>query len=65
MGKPEGRNHLEDPSVDKRVILKWFLQKWDGGIDWIDLVQDRNRWGLVNAVMSFRVLHDVGNFLTS
>ena len=27
-----------------------------GGMDWIDLAKDRNRWqALVNAVMNFRV----------
>jgi hypothetical protein len=30
VGKPEGRNHLEDPGVDGRIILKWILEKWDG-----------------------------------
>ena len=30
--------------------------KWGGGIDWIDLAQDRDRWqALVNAVMNFHV----------
>jgi hypothetical protein len=28
---------LEDTGVDGRIILKWILEMWDGGIDWIDL----------------------------
>jgi hypothetical protein len=57
MGKPEGRRHLEDPVVDGRMILKWIFENWDGGMDWIDLAQDRNRWrAVVNAVMNLRVL---------
>ena len=23
------RDHLEDPGVDGRVILRWILRKWD------------------------------------
>ena len=34
---------MEDPGVDKRIILKWILQKRDGGMDWIDRAQDRDR----------------------
>jgi hypothetical protein len=45
-------DHLEDIGVDGRIILKWILEKWDGGIDWIDLAQDRIRW--LNAVMNVR-----------
>ena len=52
-GKPEGRHHLEQPGVDGRTILRWIFRKWDGGINCIDLVWDRDRWlALVNAVMN-------------
>jgi hypothetical protein len=46
-----------DPGVDGRIILKWIFKKWDGGgMDWIDMAQDRDRWrALVNAVMNLRV----------
>jgi hypothetical protein len=48
-------DHLGDPDVDGRIILKRMF-KWDEGIDWIDLTQDRDRWwALVNAVMNLRV----------
>ena len=57
MRKPEGKNHLEDPGLDGRIILRWIFRKWDvGGMDWIEIAQDRDRWrALVNAVMNLRV----------
>jgi hypothetical protein len=36
-------NHLEDSGIDGRIILKWILEKLDGGMDWINLAQDRDR----------------------
>jgi hypothetical protein len=36
-------DHLDDPGVDGRIILKWIIKKWDGCMDWIDLAQDRDR----------------------
>ena len=24
------RDHLEDPGVDRRIILSWIFRKWDG-----------------------------------
>jgi hypothetical protein len=52
--------HLKDPDVDGRIILRWIFRKWDLGYG-----QDRDRWwALVNAVMNLRVPHNAGNFLT-
>ena len=25
------RDHLEDPNVDRRIILRWTFSKWDVG----------------------------------
>ena len=51
--------HLEDPGVDGKIILRWNIRKWKGGVggmDWIDLAQDRDKWrAFVNAVMNLRV----------
>jgi hypothetical protein len=56
VGKPEGRNHLEDPGVDGRIILKWIFERLDWGMDWINLARDRDRWrALVNAVMNLQI----------
>jgi hypothetical protein len=49
-------DHLGDPGVDGRIILKWIFKTWHGGVNWIELVQERKRWrALVNAVMNLRV----------
>ena len=29
VGKPEGKNHLEDPGVNGRIILRKIFKKWD------------------------------------
>jgi hypothetical protein len=37
-------------------ILRWSFRKWTGGMDWIDLAQDRKRWwAVVKAVMNLRI----------
>jgi hypothetical protein len=57
MGKPEGKIPLGRPRrrwVDN--IKMGLLEIGWGGIDWIGLAQDRDKWrALVNAVMNLRV----------
>jgi len=55
VGKPEGKNYLEDLGVEGRIILKWIFKNLDEGMDWIELalVRDRQRV-LLNAVMILR-----------
>ena len=45
------RDHLENLDVDGRLICKWIFRKWNGGMDWIRVDQDKDRWwSFVNAV---------------
>jgi hypothetical protein len=37
------RDNLEELGVDGKIILKLILRKWDEGMDWIYLPQDRER----------------------
>ena len=65
-GNLRERDHLENPDVDGRIIFKWLLEKWGGGTDWIDVVQDGDKWwAFVNAVMSFWFIQNAGSFLRS
>jgi hypothetical protein len=36
-------DQLEDSGIDGRIILKWILRKCDGGLDWINVAQNRDR----------------------
>jgi hypothetical protein len=57
---------MEDLGIDGRIILRWIIRKWDGGMNNSDLVQDRDRWwALVNLVMNVWVAQNARNFLTS
>jgi len=57
VGKPEGKRPLERPMRRWEDNIKIDFQEVEcGGVDWIELTQDRNRWRkLVNVVMNLRV----------
>jgi hypothetical protein len=57
VGKPEGRRPLGRPRHIWEDNINTDLQEVEcGGIDWIELAQDRDRWrALVNSVMKFWV----------
>jgi hypothetical protein len=57
VGKPEERRPLGRPRRSWEDNIKTDLRKvgW-GGVDWIDLAQDRDRWRvLVYTVLNLRV----------
>jgi hypothetical protein len=57
---------MEDPVIDGRIILKWIFRKQDGGMDWIDLARNSERWrAVVKAVMNFLVPYNARSFLIS
>jgi hypothetical protein len=67
VGKSEGRRPRGRPRSRWEDNIKMDLQEmgW-GGMDVIDLAQNRGRWqGLVNAVVNLRVPHKAENVLTS
>jgi len=63
VGKPEGMRPPGRPRRRWEFNIKMDLHEVVcGGMDWIDVAQDRDRWrALVNAVMNFG-LHKMGGF---
>jgi hypothetical protein len=57
VGRPDGRRPLERPRRRWQDDIKMdFKDVGWGGMDWIDVAQDRDRWwALVNVVMNLRV----------
>jgi hypothetical protein len=57
-GKPEGKRPLERPRHRWEDGIRMDL--WEiglGGVDWIQLAHDRDRWwAVVSAVMNLQVL---------
>jgi hypothetical protein len=58
VGKPEGKRPLGRPRRrwEGNIIMDLREIGW-GGMDWIDLAQDRDQWrALVNTVLKLRVI---------
>ena len=57
VGNPEGKRPLGRHRRRWEDNIKMELQEVGcGGMDWLELAQDRDRWqALVNVVMNFRV----------
>ena len=54
LGRPVGKDHLEDPAVDGEVIKMDLKDVGWRSMVWIYLAQDRDRCrALVNVVMNF------------
>jgi hypothetical protein len=67
VGKPEVKRPLGRPRLRWEDNIKIDFQEVEcEGMHWIDMVQDRDRWGaLVKAVMDLLVPSYVEIFLTS
>jgi len=65
--KPEGKRPLRRPRLRWEDNSKLDLQEVGcGGMDWIDVAQDRDRWrSLVDMVVNLWVPFNAGNYLTS
>ena len=64
VGKPEGKRPLGRPRRMWEDNIKMDLQEVGcGGMDWIELAQDRDRWRTLNVVMNLRVPKKCGEFL--
>ena len=65
VGKPEGKRPLGGPRHRWEDNIKMDLREVGGGGDWMELIQDRDRWrALVNTVMNLWVPYiKCGEFL--
>jgi len=50
---------MENLDVDGGIVLKLAFKMWDGGMDWIDLAQNKDSWpSLVIGVINLRVYYE-------
>ena len=40
--KARERGHLKYLDEDGKLLLKWIINKWESGMDWIGLAQGRD-----------------------
>jgi len=65
VGKPEGKRPLGRPRCRWEDNIKNGLQEVGcGGMDWIDLAQETDRWQALLKVMNPRVPCNAGNSTT-
>jgi hypothetical protein len=64
--RPEGRKRFGNPTRRWKNNIKMNIQAVEGGMTWIYLVQDKDRWwALVNAVINLQIPQKANGFLTS
>jgi hypothetical protein len=57
VGKSKGKRPLGRPRRRWRMESEWILGRLDGGVMWIQLAQDRDRWrSVVKVAINLRVL---------
>jgi hypothetical protein len=59
VAKPKEKRPQKDQGIDGRMGLEWILGRLvgGGGVEWIHLAQDRDRWqAVMNVVMNLHVL---------
>jgi hypothetical protein len=53
-------DYLEELDMDGRKIIIWIFKKWEGGVDWIVLAEDRGRRrALMNTLPGFHKVRRV------
>ena len=45
VGKPEGNRRLGKPRCRWKGNIKLIFKKWNGDMDWINLVKRKDSWG--------------------
>jgi hypothetical protein len=61
-----GKRPFGRPRRRWEILLKCIFKKREGGMQWIDLAQNSDRWrAILNAVLNLRVPYNAWDFLTS